>query len=142
VRIGAHQRKRLKRLCRYITRPAIANQRLSRNGKGQVLLQLKSPWRDSTTRIVMSPLEFMHRLAAACSDRARQTQCARRRVHAATCEHELGAFTETRVFDIDIEHWPNCGGALKMIATIEDPAVIVRILSHLGLRARVPQKGQ
>lgn len=52
VRCGEHQRKRLERLCRYITRPAIANERLSRNGKGQVLLQLKSPWRDGTTHIV------------------------------------------------------------------------------------------
>jgi hypothetical protein len=40
-----------------------------------------------------------------------------------------------RVFDIDIEHCPNCG-ELKSIAAIEDPAVIVRILSHLGLPAR------
>jgi len=38
-----------------------------------------------------------------------------------------------RVFDIDIEHCPNCGGALKIIAAIEDPPVIVKILSHLGL---------
>src|SRR5262249_7359227 len=27
-----------------------------------------------------------------------------------------------RVFDIDIEHCPNCGAALKIIAAIEDPA--------------------
>ena len=59
VRCGAHQREELERLCRYITRPAIANERLSRNGKGQVLLQLKSPWRDGTTHIVMTPLEVM-----------------------------------------------------------------------------------
>ena len=64
VRCGVHQRTELERLCRTLTRPAIANERLSRNGKGQVLLQLKSPWRDGTTHIVMSPLEFMQRLAA------------------------------------------------------------------------------
>ena len=45
-----------------------------------------------------------------------------------------------RVFDIDIEHCPNCGGELKIIAAIEDPAVIVRILSHLGLPARAPPR--
>ena len=28
------------------------------------MLQLKSPWRDGTTHIVMSPLQFMQRLAA------------------------------------------------------------------------------
>ena len=37
-----------------------------------------------------------------------------------------------RVFDIDIEHCPNCGGTLKIIAAIEDPPVIVRILTHLS----------
>jgi hypothetical protein len=39
-----------------------------------------------------------------------------------------------RVFDIDIDHCPNCAGALKIIAAIEDPPVILRILTHhLGL---------
>jgi hypothetical protein len=64
VRIDAHQRKELERLCRYITRPAIANERLSRNSKGQGVLQLKSPYRDGTTHIVMSAQEFMQRLVA------------------------------------------------------------------------------
>ena len=45
-------------------RPAIINERLKRNRTGQVVLQLKSPYRDGTTHIVMSPLEFMQRLAA------------------------------------------------------------------------------
>jgi hypothetical protein len=64
VRIDAHQCKELERLCRYITRPAIANESLGRNGKGQVVRQLKSPYRDGTTHIVMSAQEFMQRLAA------------------------------------------------------------------------------
>ena len=63
VRWGADQRKELEHLCRYITRPAIANERLKRNGEGQVVLQLKSAWRDRTMHIVMSPLEFIQRLA-------------------------------------------------------------------------------
>jgi len=43
-----------------------------------------------------------------------------------------------RVFDIDLEHCPACGGALKIIAAIEDPAVITKILTHLRLPARAP----
>ena len=45
-----------------------------------------------------------------------------------------------RVFDIDIEHCPNCGGAVKIIAAIEDPPVRVRILAHLGLPTRGPPR--
>ena len=45
-----------------------------------------------------------------------------------------------RVFDIDIEHCPNCSGSLKIIAAIEDPPVIVKILTHLGLPTRAPAR--
>ena len=45
-----------------------------------------------------------------------------------------------RVFEIDIEHGPNCGGSLKIIAAIEEPPVIVRILAHLGLPTRAPPR--
>jgi hypothetical protein len=36
-----------------------------------------------------------------------------------------------RVFNIDIETCSECGGAVKIIASIEDPAVIKKILDHL-----------
>ena len=64
MRWGTDQRQQLEHLCRYITRPAIANERLKRNRAGDVVLQLKSAFKDGTTHIVISPLEFMQRLAA------------------------------------------------------------------------------
>jgi hypothetical protein len=39
-----------------------------------------------------------------------------------------------RVFGIDIETCPACGGALRIIACIEDPAVINKILTHLDTK--------
>ena len=45
-----------------------------------------------------------------------------------------------RVFDIDIERFPRCGGRLKIIAAIEDPQVIVKILTPLRLPARAPPR--
>ena len=45
-----------------------------------------------------------------------------------------------RVFDLDLEHCPQCGGDFKIIAAIVEPAVIVRILTHLGLPARAPPR--
>lgn len=40
-----------------------------------------------------------------------------------------------RVFNIDIETCPKCGGAVKIIACIEDPVVIDKILTHLDKQA-------
>jgi hypothetical protein len=64
VRVEAHDRKRLEQLCRYITRPALSDERIQLNAAGQVELKLKTPWRDGTTHLMMSPREFMQRLAA------------------------------------------------------------------------------
>ena len=40
-----------------------------------------------------------------------------------------------RVFNIDIEQCERCGGHFKVVACIEDPGVIEKILQHLELKA-------
>ncbi|MGR8932592.1 MAG: hypothetical protein ACU836_18370, partial [Gammaproteobacteria bacterium] len=45
-----------------------------------------------------------------------------------------------RVFKFDVVQCPHCGGTLKIIAAIEDPAVITKILSHSGLPTRAPPR--
>jgi len=45
-----------------------------------------------------------------------------------------------RVFDIDIEHCPYCGGDMKIIAAILEKTAITKILDHLGLPARAPPR--
>ena len=64
VACQAHQRDRLERLCRYITRPALCLERLSTNAAGQVVYQLKNPFRDGTTHILFSPAGLYRPLAA------------------------------------------------------------------------------
>ncbi len=39
-----------------------------------------------------------------------------------------------RVFAIDIETCPHCGGTLRVIACIEDPLLIAKILGHVQQR--------
>jgi hypothetical protein len=39
-----------------------------------------------------------------------------------------------RVFGIDIETCPVCGGAVRVIACIEDTDVIEKILTHLDVK--------
>jgi hypothetical protein len=43
-----------------------------------------------------------------------------------------------RVFGIDVETCPACGGAMRIIACIEDPVVIEKILAHLDAKAARP----
>ena len=45
-----------------------------------------------------------------------------------------GAQRLKRVFGIEIETCLQCGGKVKVIASIEDPAVIARILWHVAAR--------
>ena len=54
----------MERLCRDVARPAIALERLSRDGDGLVVYALKHPFRDGTTHVLFEPLDFMARLAA------------------------------------------------------------------------------
>jgi hypothetical protein len=64
VDIPPHLREKLERLCRYVSRPPIAEERLTLTASGQVSYTLKTPYRDGTTHIVLEPLDLMARLAA------------------------------------------------------------------------------
>ena len=61
----------------------------------------------------------------------------------ANCAHHLPvrlgwAKLLKRVFEIDLDYCPNCGGELKIIAAILEQPVIEKIGTRLGLRARAP----
>ena len=43
------QRTKLERLCRYVSRPPVAVERMALTSSGQVRYQLKSPYRDGTS---------------------------------------------------------------------------------------------
>ena len=59
VAARADQRQKLEQLCRYISRPAISENRLSLTPNGNVRYQLKTPYRDGTTHVIFEPLELM-----------------------------------------------------------------------------------
>ena len=64
VAARADERKKLERLCRYVSRPAIAEKRLTLTPNGNVRYQLKTPYRGGTTHVIFEPLDFIARLAA------------------------------------------------------------------------------
>ena len=61
VAAKAHERNKLERLCRYISRPAVSEKRLSLTAQGKVRYQLKTPYKDGTTHVTFEPLDFMYR---------------------------------------------------------------------------------
>jgi hypothetical protein len=53
VAARADQRRKLERLCRYIARPAVSEQSLSLTAQGKVRYQLKTPYTDGTTHVIL-----------------------------------------------------------------------------------------
>jgi len=136
-------------------------ERLALTGSGHVRYALKTPYRDGTTHVIFEPDDFIARLAAlvpkprahliryhgvfapASPDRARivpgpraaAASRASQRGPAAAADRQRNltwAQRLKRVFAIDIETCRQCGGRLRVIASIEQPPVIARILGHLG----------
>ena len=64
VATRAHERERLEQLCRYITRPPIAESRLSLSPDGNIVYRLKKQWGDGTQAVLFSPTEFIEKLTA------------------------------------------------------------------------------
>jgi hypothetical protein len=62
VAVPARDRRRLERLCRYVARPPLANDRLEERPDGRLALRLKTRWRDGTTHILMERHELLERL--------------------------------------------------------------------------------
>jgi len=64
VAVPARDRRRLERLCRYVARPPVATDRLSRLADGRLLYRLKHRWRDGTSHVVFESRELVEKLAA------------------------------------------------------------------------------
>jgi hypothetical protein len=63
--VDGRDRAQLERLCRYITRPPVAQDRLERRADGRIELTLKNPWRDGTRALLFEPHDLLARLVAA-----------------------------------------------------------------------------
>jgi hypothetical protein len=166
VAAQAHESRKLERLCRYITRPAIAERRLSISPQGRVRYELKTPWRNGTTHVEFEPIDFIAKLAALvppprahltrfhgifapnASLRAQLTPAGRGRRPANDAESIRASSDDRtpaerrrsmtwaqrlkRVFGIDVSTCIHCGGAVRIVASIEEPKAIQAILAHFA----------
>jgi hypothetical protein len=64
TRVDGGDRQQLEKLCQYIARPPIAQQRLHILDDGRVRYDMKRVFKDGTKAIVLSPLDFIARLCA------------------------------------------------------------------------------
>jgi hypothetical protein len=160
VSVKAWQRDKLERLCRYISRPPVSASRLSLTESGNIRYELKTPYRNGTTHVIFEPLDFISKLAALIpSPRVNLTRfhgvfapnsqyrsgIINRRVEDKFSEKTVQTAIEKqgairwaarlkRAFNIDIKKCDVCSGAVKVIACIDDPIAIQKILDHLQAR--------
>jgi hypothetical protein len=166
--VEAGRRDRLEQVCRYVLRPPIGGERLEMLASGDVRLQLRRPWRDGTTALMFTPSELLERLAVLVprprvnlllyygvlgARSGWRSQL--RRAAGGACGSVVGApLTEEssapggrrvawaalmqRTFGVDVLVCPRCGGRLRLVALVEQPAVVARILGHLGLPTAIP----
>ena len=64
VVVDGRDRPQLERLCRYVARPPLSLERLSRTRDGLVKVEFKRAWKDGTDAVLLSPLDFISRLCA------------------------------------------------------------------------------
>ena len=128
-----------------------------------MLLVLKRRWADGTTHLVFDPTELLERLAA-ITPRPRinlilyygvlgARSAWRARVvptpqvgdvsealeDARTPSSYLWAHLMRRSFGFDVLACARCGGRMRLVALIDQPPVIQRILRHLGFPTEIPE---
>ena len=162
--VRAEDRRTLERLCHYLLRPPLAQERIELLADGRIGLMLAHPWADGTRALVFGGVEFLEKLAVLIpKPRVNLLSYhgilgARARQRAAAVAHAVplnpGAAAPMppsapsrrawawadlmrRVFAIDVLAFV-CGARLRFVATIEDPLVVQRILRHLGLPTATP----
>jgi len=93
----------------------------------------------------LRPLLVPQRLPAqaeAGTEAAAAAECDVETVHARSDRISWARLLK-RVFDIDMQHCPHCGGGeLKIIVAILERPVIEKILTHLGLDPQPPPRGR
>lgn len=167
VCIEANDRAQLEHLIRYVARPAIALERLTRTHDGNLTYRLKRTFTDGTNHVLFSPMELIEKLVALVP----RPRVHLVRYHGVLAPHskwrkevvptppkmaspEIDDLKEApgsrakriswarllkRVFDIDVSFCFSCRGEVRVIAAILDRAIIIKILSHLKLPTEPPK---
>jgi len=156
---AASDRDGLEKILRYIARPPLSEDRLSRLNDGRVAVRLKTPWRDGTTHVAFTPMEFIEKLVAliprprahqiryhgilapAAGDRARVVpgvKVVRAEVSAQKGNAWKWADLMRRVFALDVLKCPHCEGRMRVLGVVIKRVAIEQVLALLDLPCVAP----
>ena len=165
TRIDAENKEGLERLCRYVARPPLAAGSLTRISDDLLSFKLKTPWSDGTTSILLSPLELIEKISALvppprvnlvryhgvlaphAKDREKIVPAVEQAKEDVTDDNEVAATRKyrlswsallARVFHIQAEVCPHCGGKMKIVAAVTDPASVRHYLKGTKQSAEIP----
>jgi hypothetical protein len=161
TRAGALDSVGREALCKYVLRPAVAQERISHGPDGLVRIALKKPFADGTVAVDLDPLSLLCRLAPSVPPPKLHTvryagvlapsSKLRARIipkPVVAPESDTAEASNTppnrrgshyrpwaellkRTFDIDVR-CPRCEGRMKLVAMVTEPASAKRLLRHLG----------
>ncbi len=169
TRAGAMDTVGREALCRYVLRPPIAQERVTRGPDGLVRITLKRPFADGTVAVDMDPLSLLSRLATAVppprrhtvryagilapASKLRPTIVPRPAVAAegtaaeaekpakrAGSRYRPWAELLKRCFAIDVLACPRCGGRMRLVALVTEAASVRRFLRGLGESTDAPAR--
>jgi hypothetical protein len=162
TRVAANDKDGRERLCRYILRPPLANDRLSILDDGNVRLDFKRPWSNGTSSVDLAPLALIAPLAALVPPPRRHTvlYCGVLSSHASSRSQVVPAAPEPappfagkdnpkrspkyirwsdllrRVFGIETV-CQKCQTPLRLISLIKSEAIAKKILVAMHLPAEL-----
>ncbi len=161
TRIVPGDKTGLERLCNYVSRPPLAQGSLQQLSNDEYSFKLKTPWSDGTTHLILSAMERIEKLAALVPPPqvnlvryhgilARNAKNGDQIVPQKPDEKEtrktrgqskyrlLWVALLDRTFGLNLKTCPDCGGKMRMVAAITDPASIKKYLEGVGLPSDIP----
>ena len=168
ARAAAHDKKARQRLCGYLLRPPLSNDRLTRTESGEYRIAFKRVWDNGAAAIVVSGQELLARLALLVPPprvhttrylgvfaprsvwrrlivpESPATSCCASEPEPDSCEHAhryrlSWAQALCKVYDLDLGTCPRCGcRGMQQIAVIRDPRVLRAILASLQRKQDPP----
>jgi len=156
-------------LLKYILRPAVAQERVTRGPDGLVRLALKKAFSDGTVAVDLDPLSLLSRLCASVppprfhtvryagvlgSASKLRSRLAPKRAPASSdtpCMHDVAnvprrspyrpwAELLRRTFGLDVLACPRCDGRMRLLAMVTEPKSVSRYLRGLGEPTDAPAR--